>query len=104
MRGLFGFVDARGSMREASCLTALRELQVAGGIRSPPPGRGFGILRRSRVLAEPVPPAFGVPAVVHEVGGLPVRLIDGDGERRILSTLLRIEHPQGAVQHDRLDV
>ena len=79
--GLFGFVDARGSLREASCLAALRELEDAGGIRLPPPGRGFGISRRPRVLSEPVPPAASVPAVVHEVGGLHVRLIDGDGER-----------------------
>ena len=36
--GLFGFVDARGVLREASCLAALRELEDAGAIRLPPPG------------------------------------------------------------------
>ena len=97
--GLFGFVDARGGLREASCLAALRELEEAGGIRLPPPGRGFGISRKPRVLDEAVAPAAGVPACVHEVGGLHIRLIEGDAERRILSTLLRDEHPQGAVQH-----
>ena len=96
---LFGFVDARGVLREASCLAALRELEDAGAIRLPPPGRGLGISRKPRVLDAPVAPASGVPEYVHEVGSLHVRLIEGEDERRILSTLLRDEHPQGAVQH-----
>ena len=96
---LFGFVGSGGEPRAASCLTALRELEEAGRIRLPPPGRGAGVPRRPRVLAAPVAPASGVPERVGEVSGLRLEPAADERGRRILSTLLRNEHPQGAVQH-----
>ncbi len=96
---LFGFVDARGELRVASCLTALRELEGAGGIRLPPAGRGAGVARRPQVLAEPVAAARGVPAHVGAIAGLRIVPVEDRRQRLVLSTLLRDDHPQGAVQH-----
>ena len=96
---VFGFVDVLGELRVSSCLTALRELEDAGRIRLPPPGRGVGVARSPRVLDGPVAPATGVPEWAGEIVGLHLKPVEDGDERRILSTLLRDEHPQGAVQH-----
>ncbi len=95
----FDFVDALGNPRESSCIAALRDLEAAGRIRLPLAGPGMGVARRPRTLPEPVPAACGVPDRVDAVVGLDVRPVAGRDEARLLSRLLRDEHPQGAVQH-----
>ena len=96
---VFGFSDASGSWRESSCLAALRDMEAAGRLRLPPAGPGTGVSRRPRVLPEPVPEAVSVPPRVDGIGNLHLRLVDGPDEGRLLATLLKHEHPQGAVQH-----
>jgi len=95
----FQFVDARGVLRESSCIAALREPGTAGRITLPP-----GVARRPAsprpvVRSTPVPQATDVPDRVNRVSGLAVQLVDTKAGARLLARLLQDEHPQGAVRH-----
>jgi len=95
----FAFVDARGRLRESSCIAALRELETAGRIMLPPGVARKPVSSRPLMRSTPVPSAMDVPARVDKVSGFAVQLVDTDADARLLARLLHDEHPQGAVQH-----
>ena len=74
----FDFRDPRGRLQEAGCLSALRELERAGGIVPPPPGPGSGVGR---------------------IDGLVALRVDEEADRRRFNEMMRREHPHGAVVH-----
>ena len=72
------FRDGRGRLQRASCRQALAELEAAGQVALPPPRRRGGVLRKPRVLAQPVTPARAVPAAVGGLGDLELVLVESD--------------------------
>ena len=92
----FDFRDGRGRLQRASCRQALAELEAAGQVALPPPRRRGGVLRKPRVLAQPVTPARAVPAAVGGLGDLELVLVESDAQRLIWNTLMAHEHPRGA--------
>ena len=92
----FDFRDGRGRLQRASCRQALAELEAAGQVALPPPRRRGGVLRKPRVLAQPVTPARAVPAAVGGLGDLQLVLVESDAQRLIWNTLMAHEHPRGA--------
>ena len=91
----FEFVDTRGTLRESSCIAALRELETAGRIKLPPGAARKPASSRPLMQSTSVPPALDVPARVDRVLGFKITLVDTKAE----ACLLHDEHPQGAVQH-----
>lgn len=95
----FGFFDARGKPRLASCSQALRRLDLAGRIRLPPPGT------KSRTAPEPdrtrlpVRAPEGIPARVALVSGLTVTLVSNASQRECWRSLMAAEHPLGDAGH-----
>ncbi|MCY4152770.1 MAG: IS4 family transposase [Aestuariivita sp.] len=95
----FQFVDARGLLRESSCIAALRELETAGRITLPPGVAAKPASSRPLMLSTPVPLAVAVPDRVDKVLGLAVPMVTTKAAAHLLARLLQDEHPQGAVQH-----
>jgi hypothetical protein len=93
----FRFRDARGQLRVASCLKALRELERADEFTLPARRIDINASWRPRRLAAAVPEAQGVPERVEAVRGLRVVLVDpaDDAAMRTWNELMLREHPWG---------
>ena len=94
----FGFRDARGRLRVASCNTALGALERAGRVTLPA-GRRRGLRSHPVGLGHPVSPPEGVPGRADLVEGLVVVLVEDDLPRRVWNELMAREHPRGAAFH-----
>ena len=94
-----GLVDARGRLREFSCIAALVALEAEGRFRLPPESPGKGGPRKPRMQDVPVPEPAGVPSRAGQVCGLEVKPVGTDAERLLLARMLADEHPLGAAQH-----
>ncbi len=91
----FGFQDARGEHRVASCLKALRDLEEQGEFQLPARQLEINGGWKPRRLQAPVPEPQGAPESVEDIGGLRVELVDptdGSGMRTWNELMIR-EHP-----------
>lgn len=91
----FGLVDARGAVRRASCLKALRTLAAREVLELPAPVARTG-QPTPRRLPEGVPEPREVPSRVEEVGGLSLVPVENEREMRQWNELFLREHPRGA--------
>jgi hypothetical protein len=90
----YGFYDPRGGIQMGSCMKALRELDHHGHIVLPVSlRRGNTSPRR---LLEPVATPLDVPALVGDVQGLKIILVETTEHVRIWNEMMFREHPQGA--------
>ena len=92
----FDFRDARGHWQRASCHQALSDLEAAGHLSLPPSRCRGGVVRRARVLAQPVAPACDVPSEVGELRDLALVRVETDEQLLVWNTLMAHEHPRGA--------
>ncbi len=94
----FRLRDARGKLRVASCLRALRDLEHAGELVLPPRRIDRSDCWSPRRLSAAVPEPQGVPERVAEVPGLRVLRVDpaDDAGMRCWNELVLREHPWGA--------
>ena len=88
----FGFVDARGRLRQAGCLKALRTLDAEKKIELPA-GQKNAPMAKPRVLEAPIPKASEVPDAAGEVQDLRIILVRSRPDRAIWNTLTA---PRGA--------
>ncbi|MBI5411075.1 MAG: DUF4338 domain-containing protein [Nitrospirae bacterium] len=89
--------DARGRLRVASCLQALRDLEREGHWKLPPPVRTISAHWQARRHSGPVSEPKNVPEDLGHVQNLHLGLVrpeDEDG-RRTWHELIAREHPQG---------
>ena len=94
----FGFRDARGRLRVASCNTALGALERAGRITLPA-GRRRGLRGHPVGLGHPVSLPEEVPGRADLIEGLVLVLVEDGFHRRVWNELMAREHPRGAAFH-----
>lgn len=106
----FEFADALRTLRESSCIAALRDLETVGRIMLPPGSARKPASSRPLMLSAPVPPAMDVPARFDGVSGLEVRLVDTqdgarprDGESRSSTPIGRRRHRNQLTGQDAMD-
>ena len=92
----FDFSDGRGHWQRASCHQALSDLEAAGHLSLPPSRCRGGVVRRARVLAQPVARACDVPSEVGELRDLALVRVETDEQLLVWNTLMAHEHPRGA--------
>jgi len=91
----FGFVDRRGNHQRASCLKALRGLEMAGHFRLPTSRSRNWRGRSPRRLAAAVPEPVGVPASAGLLCNLELIAVRTDARLRLWNELMVREHPLG---------
>lgn len=89
---VFGFYNATGDLRTASCMQALRVLHGEGKIPFPPSTPRPDHAKAS-LLSEPVASPTGVPDRIADLAGLRIELVQTQEDLVVWNTLTDQEHP-----------